>query len=434
MAAETPQNPYVPPELDSSVLAPFAGRQSAFVALHQRLTTPSKPGALLFLGGRYSGKTTLLRRFSDFFDETYIPAYLSLREMPLVRDAAWVLALTGALERGLSENEYTLSRLPETPDTDNKLRSWLRDTYLPDLFGMVRRHRVVLLLDDVDCLLDAVMAGKLPKDSVAYLYSLLENQPNLGMALTLDSRRERDVDRLSPLVRGENIFRLGSLSPDESAWLLQTPAAPYYTISDESTAAIHKATGGQPYLLQRCGFFLFQGWAAHPDQQPLTPAAVKTCIPRVYATSAGDFQREWDLLNANERLVLTAVSRLLYTDPLRAIQPAEIEAWLVETDYPLDATAIKAAVRGLEYRDHITLSSDGLTVNTGLWQMWLLENARLPVPRAMQGSARVPVKLLLAVLAGVLLVLLLVLALVNSTPESVPDAPAAPTVTLATGG
>jgi len=131
------------------------------------------------------------------------------------------------------------------------------------------------------------------------------------------------------------------------------------------------------------------------------------------------------------KLVLTAASQLLYTDPLRAIQSAEIEVWLVETDYPLDTTAINAAVRSLEYRDHITLAPDGLTINSGLWQMWLLEHARLPGHTTRPGlpSNR---RILLALVAVALLALLIV-ALAASAPDAPPELPAVPTVTLATG-
>jgi hypothetical protein len=435
MTAETPQNPYSPPGLDDGALAPFAGRQTAYAALHRRLTKAARPGALLYLGGRYSGKTTLLRRFADFFDESYLGVYLPLRGAPLTSESAWLRALVAAFSGALSDHDYTASRLPQPPDTAD-LRVWLRDTYLPELFAVVRRHRLVLLLDDAGALLDAMTAKHLPGDSAAYLHSLLETQPGLGMALTLDSQRERDMNGLSPLARGENVFRLSALAAGESAWLLRTPAAACYTLSDESAAALHKATGGQPYLLQRCGYYLFEAWAAQADQRALTLADVKACIPRVYTASEADFQQEWDLLTPNERLVLTAASQLLYTNPLQAIQFAEIEVWLVETDYPLDTTAINAAVRSLEYRDHITLTPGGLTINSGLWQMWLLEHARIPGHSARPASSESATppnrRVLLALLTAVLLVLLIV-ALASSVPDSPPETPAAPTVTLATG-
>ncbi|MCB9450162.1 MAG: AAA family ATPase [Anaerolineaceae bacterium] len=437
MAVESPPNPYIPPGQDDSALAPFAGRQAAFSALHRRITDSTQPGALLFLGNKYSGKTTLLRRFSTFFDETYIGVYLALGRLTLNSESSLLQALAGALTQSVVARDYTLSRIPEAPDSPNNLREWLKETYLPELFTVVRRHRFVLLLDDADHLLDSITAGHLPEDSMAYLYSLLEAQPRLGMALTLNSRREDEIEKLSPLVQRENVFRLHALTPDESAWLLQTPPVSCYTLSAESAVTIHKATGGQPHLLQRFGYHLFQDWLAHPNQPDRTPAAVKACIPRVYAASEGDFQQEWDGLNSNERLVLTAASQLLYSDPLHTIQTAQIEMWLVETDYPLDTTAINAAVRSLDYRDSINLTPDGLTIHAGLWQTWLLENARLPGlagNRPDQSESQPPGRRrTLVIAAGLLLLLVMVIILATSSPGETQDSPLAPTVTLATG-
>lgn len=438
MSVEPPVNPYLPPGMDDAALAPFAGRKTAFAALHQRLTDTIQPGALLFLGREYSGKTALLRRFPAFFDNAYIGVYLSLGETRLDNEGDWLRALVGAMTRALIDREYTLSRLPDPPQQDNLLREWLLKTYLPDLFSIIRRHRLVLLLDDADYLLDAVSGRRLPEDTFAFLHALLTSQSNLGMAFTLDSRWESQIGKFNPLVKTDMVSWLTRLAPDESAWLIQNPPNGYYIVSDESAVAIHKAAGGQPHLLQRFGFHLFQGWLNHPEVRTITPATVKTYLPRIYTESEADFRKEWDALSVNERRTLTAISQLLYADPLQTIQAAEVETWLAESDYPLDTTAINAAVRGLEYREIIELAASGLTLTAGMWQTWLLEHAH-PDARPMASAAAPAARSanrrgMMILAAAVVVILVIVLVLASSGAGAAPETPAVPTVTLASGG
>ena len=81
---------------------------------------------------------------------------------------------------------------------------------------------------------------------------------------------------------------------------------------------------------------------------------VKALTSTIYLYNEADYRVLWDHLGANERLVLTAMSDLLYNDPLGRMDAQAIQSWLVETDFPLDMTAINATLRSLEYREILT--------------------------------------------------------------------------------
>ena len=262
------------------------------------------------------------------------------------------------------------------------------------------------------------------------------------------------------------MLRLPNLAPDETKWLLQAPVQGLYAVPDEITLAVQRAVGGAPNLVQQFGYQFFKRWEATPELNVFTLEDVKAVTPAVYLYNEADYRDRWERLTANERTVLTAISGRLYDDPLGRIDAAAIQAWLVDTDFPIDITAINATLRSLEYREILQPTPDGIALSADLMQSWLLENARLgvnlsrapapiivrqpvrqigqpetapdqPAPRRGQPSWITPRLLRTLTIIFILLVIANVLAYawVNSGSPTVapnPPASAAPTVSLVT--
>ncbi|MDX1995118.1 MAG: ATP-binding protein [bacterium] len=369
-------NPYEP----GSPQMPFAGRAEAFTRLHQHLID-SQAATLppLYLGRRRIGKTALLQQVERMFDpEETVAVYIPLRRVPLSDETRWLETLAQAIRHTIEERAYHAYLLPPLPGEgempEGGLRNWIHNDLLPAVFYAIRsQRRLVLLLDDADRLAQALESGALPADHPGFLAGLLGRQ--LGMALTMDTLYEDHLSTLSPLVEVASTLRIGSLSPAASVDVLAQ-----CNLSEGALAAALGAAGGEPILLQRFGYHLFE--LGRTKTEPLTANDVKGVLPYVYTDSEGEFRETWATLPRDERLVLTAISSLLYDNPLRAIDIALIETWLVETDYPLDATTIIAAVRGLMYREIVTGAISTLKIPSGLMQRWLLENAQLTPPAA----------------------------------------------------
>jgi hypothetical protein len=347
--------------------------------------------------------------------------------------------------KALAARDFTLTRLPEPPDDTNQLREWFATLYLHALFGVIRYRRLVLLLDDADTLIEVVRSDNLPVDHFAYLQKLLEQYPQLGMVMTMDAEHENSLDMLFPLANAAETFRLTNLSPADGQQLLTRPAAGLYTVPDDATLSLYKAAGGQPLLLQRVGYHLFEKLASQPLPPSPSPYKergsheqgldLKLIINKVHTESEAEFREMWQATTREERLVLTAMVSLLYDDPLASIDTARIEGWLVETDYPLDTTAINAAVRSLEYREIVSSTPSGLAITTGMMQTWLLEHARLsdtlaeaPKTQALAAGWRWLIVVMIIVVIGLLLI-----GLASGGQPGASDSTTLPTVTLAGG-
>jgi hypothetical protein len=422
-----PPNPYDPTV--GEVPPPFSGRERALTRLHQHLTELSSQHALTFSGRRRIGKTALLRRLA-LGEPAYVGVYVPLRRMPLQNEALWLTALARAMTDSLPD--HPAGEIEPPPESAAGLRDWLRATALPAWLRAIRgQRRIVLLLDDLELLAAAIEAQQQPEDAFAYLQRLI--QPRLTIAATIDLRYETELERFQPLVDPAAVHRLSSLTPQASAEIITGPSGDLYTVEPDALESIYRATGGEPALLQCFGYHVWR--RAQEGTTVITAADVKAIIPRVYEDVEAEFQIVWKSLPRDERLLLTALSSLLYDDPLRAVGTAEIETWLMDTDYLLDTTAINAAVRGLEYYELISGSTAGVTIRAGLVQKWLLENAGLSTSASQPQASGTPIPAAWFI-AAVLIVVLIILAalLIPGSDQGEPVITAIPTVTLMPGG
>lgn len=424
-------NPYRPSKSDDPALAPFAGRQKAFDHLYQHLTDPSGAGVSIILGRRDIGKTAMLRRFSTYFDENVVGVYLPLKGQAFHSESDWLNTLTLSTMNSLGEKDFSLYKLPKQNATSADMRRWMTAEYLPNAIEIIRNRRLIWLLDDAGSLIQWLKDGILPVDHFTYLHELVTQFHNLGIVLAMDSRYEQDIRYLRPLVTLTDVYRLTNLTEEETQLVMQQPMHNQYQISTETANAIYTATGGTPRLIQRFGAVLYERQQTTATvHSSLSLDDIKAVTPTIQQQSEPDLRHAWTDAGRNGQLVLTAITRLMYADPLAAVTTDRISEWLIESDFPLDLTAIHAAVRSLEYDDLIENAQSGIRLKSSLMQVWLLQNAQLTtVAKSGTGSRRIGLIAAVVVLALIIVVLMVVLGQ-QRPADSSSNATVPPTVTL----
>jgi hypothetical protein len=467
MIENTPRSPYHtdPDDAESLSQAPFAGRQDVFGQMYRHFNDPHQRTAFVAAGQRRMGKSALLLALPNAFRETHVGAYVPLARTPDDVALDWVLALAESVALATARRGFSIRKLDDLPPPDDlpgEPFAWFETVYLPAIFGVLRSiMRLALLLDDAHLLVSGIRQGRLPEGTTAFLAGLLRAFPELDIVLTFDAEREAEIDALVPLVMPGAGVRLTTLEPADTAWLLQQPVRGLYAVPEETAAAVHRATGGLPTLSQAFGGALFRLWTTQTDINTITPDDVRDLTPNIYALAQPDFQAAWSRLPANEKIVLAALSGVLYRDPLRQVDASVIESWVVETDARLDIPAINAALRALEYRELVTVTPDGAKLRSGLMHTWLLDHItpdKLPRPsrRLRRGASpaatasataniaagalpeagglrrpvRVPTWALFGFAAALLIAAILTIALLSAADTSAPNLPQ-PTVTLA---
>lgn len=423
------RNPYRPRPEDDPAAGPFAGRERIFEQLYRAVTRPGGIPTTLVLGGPAMGKTALVYRFQDVFGAENLAVPLRLRQLPLNQERDWLVALATGATKALVDHNYTLARLPELLPPEDAIRTWFDESYFQPVMALLQRgHRLIFLLDDIDALLQAMDDGRLPADTLTHLDGLRQRYPALGFVLTLDAGKDDLLPRLEPLLTADptGTARLERLEHGEVRWLMNEPVDPYYSITIEALEVIYRATGGFPRLCQRYGFQLFLRWQMKPERKIMEAEDARQVTALVYPQSEAEFAAVWKTLPLDEQLVLTAISGLTYDDPLTSAAPSAIQTWLVETDYPLETTAIRSAIRGLEYAQLVQTNEGKLRISSSLFQRWLLENARPETTAAPASQPRWRLVLAVAVILALLIAGLLLLG--QATQPAAESA--APTITL----
>lgn len=412
---------------------PFAGRQAIFARIQQYLIDPTDRHALLFVGRKKIGKTATLWQCQHVLDEHVLGCYIPLIEVTFTNEADWLTYLVQQTNQTLEAHQLNITRLPVLPEDKSQYRDYLNQDYLPDLSKLIRPHRrLVWLFDDMDYLIEAIDSKKLPEDTFEYLFDLLQTHLQLGIVLTLSERNESKIAQLHPLVDPTQAHKLHLLSLEETSALLKLFSS---HIDNGAQEKIYQLTNGHPVILQAIGRQL-----QTIPYTPLTETDLKTMEDIGYQKANSIYQHIWDnVLSPNERLILNTMAGLLYDDPLASITSHRIEQWLIETDYPMDLTAINASIRGLDYQDLVIGStSEGITIRAELFKRWLLEHARIDKPstwsQPQQDSQSDTIAINqrgLVIIAILTIVLMLIFAL-SQQSSSNETPPIQPTVTLET--
>lgn len=405
-------NPYRPLPNEPDEIAPFAGRREAFARLHQYLQDTSAD-TLVFTGWPKVGKTAFLQQFDHVYDDSLIGVYIPLAEHSITSNDDLLRVLVDATVKTLGGRDFTLTRVPETPLDVDDWQQWVVNTWLPAIKAAVRQHRtLVWLLDDAQ----HIRAIKWE--------TLIPPQPRVKLVLTLDIEYESSL-----LGKPAQIIRLMNLSAPETSDLLCEPVSEVYTLTSEALAEAYRITGGQPQWAQRLGFHIFRQHRA----SVVEAAEVKALLPTVYVQSQDELDTLWHRLTDNERLVLSAISNLLYIDPLRTLHNAAIAGWLVETDYPLDETAVHATIRSLEYRELLAFAGRDLSeirLTSGLLQRWLVENARPSTSQLKLAAGTSLNRRTWAIIGAILVLIAAVLVAISQNPQRAENDLPLPTVTL----
>ncbi len=404
-------NPFDPAQPTS----PFAGRDALFARVHQHLTGAPVTHALVILGRRRSGRTAFLRVLRAQLDDSFIWLDLSITPATLTSESAfwltvWESGKSAAAKRGLS-----VHRLPHWPDDKphKEQRAWLLERGLPELYQLIRPHRrLVLVIDNAEPLADAVIRGDLPPDfgeAIGRMFS-----PQLGMILTAHLDAEARMRQLAPLVETDATVRLTALTVEAVAELLTSGR-------DRSEAgfalALHRASGGAPELTLRTAALVHD----ISRGEYYRAVHIRAVMSDLLLWARPGFALLWENLTADEQAVLTALAYLHFEQPDKPIQAEQVEAWLADTEYPLDLTAIFSLLRRLEFVEIIDHAHRDVRIRSGIFEQWIRETVRrdhLRMASAPSSGAPIDPKIVRYALIGLgVLLLILLAALILSTPS-----------------
>ncbi|NDJ77941.1 MAG: ATP-binding protein [Chloroflexi bacterium] len=416
----TPANPYNPlqPVEEFSL---FYGREDALAFFRQNLVGAHHRHALVLLGWRGIGKSSLLRQLSHQIDERYRLCAINLGELDLPRIDVLLAALVDNILLTLEDAEVSTYRLPEWPDLEGEaLVDWFFGDYLGVALAALRQRHLLLVLDDAHLLLndpgrepvageavEGTSASVTGRDFLARLAAVIGAQDRLDVICALDATFEDRALQIDLLNNPALHFRLAELPLGEAEFLVRESFEVVTEFEDGVVEEILVQAGGHPFLLHSICRLLYRRSEERAHAGPVTTHDLAAVSDAVYEQIDDVYRPLWADSNQNERLTLTGLVHLSRREPGRAVALDRLHTWLASSGSTITTTQLAAALRSLDYKGLVRPDGDVYSLPATLLSTWVEANSGIAAGAAPVSRAEMRLVPIIGVIVVVVLIAVL---------------------------
>jgi hypothetical protein len=389
MQREPAFNPY-DPLLPTDEPSRFFGREDVFAFIQQQLIPDDRKTAMVLIGARGIGKTSVLYQAGTRLGGRILTGYVNVAAIPVADDNYGDLggvfsAMADAAQSAFDSAGIIPPTLPPPPleMTGSELRGWFETTYLTVTLSALRENqRLLFLFDNLSEILAFPEKMAFITKLLTFLGEFAERDQRIDLLFVVDTT---DEPRLAdfPLLADQNRYkRITYLDPVSCEQLTRAPVSAFYQWEAEALEAMLALAGGSPYLLHVLNRLIFERSLTRDHTEPIRLVDVRAILPDAIRDGEKIFQPQWARVTLVEQRVLQALAALTEANGRRLIRPEELSAWLTrEIDTPPDETTLNALLRSLEYTEFVRPhASRRYSLSSGLLQQWLVTHAAVAIP------------------------------------------------------
>lgn len=305
-------NPYLP----GTPLKPgdfFVGRSELFRFVQDNLVQANRSSLVVLQGGRRMGKTSALNQLPAQLTATHLAVRVALQAHPAQNKADFLYALADEIGFALAAMGVVTS-LPSRAEFAESPEFFFRSRFLRGLLPQLGDQKLLLLVDDADLLLQWVVDGRLPADTLTFFHNLRQHETRIDFVFAGNGVLETAVDEWVALLDNAAYRTLLPLTQAELHQLITEPVAPYRVEYDlPALDRLAHLTAGQPHLAQMLLHGLVQ---YHNEMQAsyLTTVDVDHVVQNILERGETHFRYLWAESGEEEQLVLRALAELTRGD------------------------------------------------------------------------------------------------------------------------
>lgn len=366
------RNPYVVGNPIRSQ-AMFFGREDDFQYVVRKLEGTPQGLVIVFCGERRTGKSSILYQMANGrLGAAFTPVFIDMQEMLVRSDGEFfnrVARLVGeALAKQTPPLPWTATDFATEPNPYDRFREFI---------GAVLNHigdrQMVWLVDEYELFETKVEDGKLSRDLLPFLATLLDRYERLSFVFT-GSRRLEDRDRRfwRDLLRRSLFRKVSYLTPNDTRRLITEPVKDCVVYGRGVVDALVRLTAGQPFYTQ----VLCQNIVDFLNEQRrhyVLRADVVAIVEDVVNNPLPQMMYFWDGLSDDEKLALALMADVL-ADETDAATAERLAARIVEADYPmtLSETTIRLTLEELFRREVLEKQgADAFAYRVDLLRHWI---------------------------------------------------------------
>ncbi|OYT73045.1 MAG: hypothetical protein CFK52_03290 [Chloracidobacterium sp. CP2_5A] len=336
------RNPYVVGNPIRS-RAMFFGREDDFQYVARKLQGTPQGLVIVFCGERRTGKSSILYQIANGrLGENFAPVFIDMQEMLVRGDGEFFNRVACLMSESLSK-QLGLPAPREASDFAAESNPYDR---FRDFIGMalerIGDRQMVWLVDEYELFETKVENGRLSRDLLPFLASLLDRYARLSFVFT-GSRRleERDRRFWRDLLRRSLFRKVSYLTPSDTRRLITEPVKDCVVYGRGVVDAIARLTAGQPFYTQ----VLCQNIVDFLNEQKrhyVLRADVFAIVEEVVNHPLPQMMYFWDGLSDDEKLALALMADTL-VDESDAVGAGRLAARIAEASYPV--TLSEATIR-----------------------------------------------------------------------------------------
>ncbi|MCC6972774.1 MAG: AAA family ATPase [Anaerolineae bacterium] len=366
-------NPYVVGTPLQSGSPLFFGREDVVSFIQESLASAHRNN-LVLIGQRRTGKTSLLKQLPARLGDRYLPVYLDGQALGLDPGmGAFFTALATEISFALEDRGFTAPALPDFSDSP---ASAFERVFLSAVRETIGDRHLLILFDEFEELETAVRRGTLDASIFGFLRHLIQHHANTSVIFCGTHRLEELGSDYWSVLFNLSLYRdIGLLAHTEAIRLVQEPVALYgMRYDDLALEKIWRVTAGHPYFLQLLCHSLVNRHN-RTQRSYITVADVNAALDEILAAGEAHFVYLWAEATPQERLALTALSRIMLLTGQST--PVQVFDYLNERGIKVERTEISKAMHRLGMRDILSVhqgadsAGDSYRWQLGLISLWV---------------------------------------------------------------
>jgi len=344
----------------------FIGRRELFREITASLRGANQDNAVVLIGQRRMGKTSVLSRLPEVLGDDYAGVLIDLQGLLGSGESAFLYELATTIHDELDALGVALHE-PEREAFADDPGLVFRRQFLPQVAEALGERRLLLLFDEFEVLEERIRDGELSPRILPYLRSLIQHERWVSFIFAGTHRLdELTRDYWSVLFNLAIYLDVGYLSAEEVGELLVGPVDGYFDIDPLALEKIHQVSGGHPHFTQLLARELV-GYRNRHLLSYVTVEDVRRVAARVVDRGHLHVAYLWEEASRDERLLLLAVTDLIDRDGLATLEAAH--HYLAEGR--IDTGDLPAALRGLERREILNVDGGLIGFRMELLRLWM---------------------------------------------------------------
>ncbi len=340
--------------------AMFFGREDDFQYVVRKLEGTPQGLVIVFCGERRTGKSSILYQMANGrLGAAFTPVFIDMQEMLVRSDGELfnrIARLIGeaVLKQMPAPLPWTAIDFQAEPNPYDRFRE-----FLGIVLDYIGDRQMVWLVDEYEIFESKVEDGKLSRDLLPFLASLLDRYARLSFIFT-GSRRLEDRDRRfwRELLRRSLFRKVSYLTPNDTRRLITEPVKDCVVYGRGVVEALVRLTAGQPFYTQ----VLCQNIVDFLNEQKrhyVLRSDVVAIVEEVVNHPLPQMMYFWEGLSDDEKLVLALMADVLLNEG-DAATAKRLAVRIVEAHYPvtLSETTIRLTLEELFRREVLGKTGD----------------------------------------------------------------------------